>query len=450
MTSIEKFHWLDQHPDYPNLVFARLRFAIPLDPEVAKQALQLSLERQPLACKQPVMRGRKWYWTDRTDKRLERLCFNYKKLEREPKHWEFGEQERAAFYAYRLSLVEFPHEGETVSEARFCSHHAASDGVASIKLINDWMTIYNNLVASENPYQGLSAVDGAKINQRGRLGLLKWSYLRHLPNQLIAIFGAAKFVFRKTATLASRRSPQASPHALRFPAMIGRWVDRGVYESSNANARELGASFTSACLTACFEAIDCWDQMADGDRGRAQSRPWRILLPMSIRGRLDRTLPATNQTAIVQIDRCPSGEPDRRALCLGIDREIKIIRGWQLEKMFLIAIRFASISNRWLSRIANNPDSRGAAVFTHLGQPYKQAKIRANRLAKKFPNLNGKLAEPFDFDLAGPIRSGTPVNFSFARHDGRLRITLHFDSTLITEADASLLLDKTVEMLQKN
>jgi hypothetical protein len=445
MTSIEKFHWLDQHPDYPNFVFARLRFGIPLDPEIAERALRLSLERQPLAYKHPVKHGRKWCWANHPN---ESECFTYRKLEREPLNWEFGKRERAAFKAYQLALVEFPHEGGVESEARFCSHHAASDGVASIKLINDWMTIYNNLVADENPYQGLSEVDQTKINQRGRLGLLQWNYLRHLPNQLIAIFGAAKFVFRKTAKLAARDSAPASAHSTPFPAIIGQWIGEEDYKRSTANARELEVSFTSACLTACFEAIDRWNQKAGAAGDRPNTSPWRILLPMSIRGRHDRTLPATNQTAIVQIDRCPGAEPDRRSLCRGIDREVKIIRRWQLEKMFLIAIRVASISNGWLKKIANNPDSRGAAVFTHLGQPYKRAKICTDRLAKTFPSVSDAFARPIDFDLAGPLRSGTPINFSFARHDRRMKITLHFDSKLISESDARQLLAMTVEMLQ--
>ena len=122
-----------------------------------------------------------------------------------------------------------------------------------------------------------------------------------------------------------------------------------------------------------------------------------------------------------------------------------MIRRWQLEKMFLIATRLASVSNTWLSKIANNPVSRGAAIFTHLGRPYKRAMIHVNRLSKSAASLM-LLARPVDFDLAGPIRTGTPINISFARFDHRLKISLHYDSQTISPAEADRLLATIVEL----
>lgn len=444
MTSIEKFHWLDQNPEQPNYVFARLRFEIPLEPGLAQRALRLALDRQPLAYKQPAMVGRRWSWAD-SDAAKE--YFEFQRLDSAPSAWEFNRRTSAFFTSFYLSLVEFPHGGATISEAQFSSHHAVSDGVASISLINDWLTIYNNLVAGQASDLNLHEIDQTRIEQRGQLGLTRWSYLRHLPNQLIACYGAAKFIFRKTANLAARESARDCEAERDFPAIVGRWVNSKDYKRSQAIARTFGVSYTSACLAACFAAIDRWNQVAIGKDERPSRRLWRILLPMSIRGRHDRTLPATNQTAIVQIDRCPRAEPDRKSLCQGIDREVNIIRDWQLEKMFLIAIRFASISNLWLKKIANNPDSRGAAIFTHLGHPFKRSNIGASRLATKFPRLSGRFARPVDFDLVGPIRSGTPINFSFARQDKRLKISLHYDRKLIPEKYARQLLEEVVNEL---
>ena len=127
-----------------------------------------------------------------------------------------------------------------------------------------------------------------------------------------------------------------------------------------------------------------------------------------------------------------------------IDYEINFIRRWQLEKMFLIVIRLASFSNSWLSKVANNPNSRGAAVFTHLGRPFKRAMIHVNRLAKSIEP--GSLARPIDFELAGPVRSGTPINISFARFDGRLKICLHYDACAVSPNEADRLLATIVNL----
>jgi len=58
--------------------------------------------------------------------------------------------------------------------------------------------------------------------------------------------------------------------------------------------------------------------------------------------------------------------------------------------------------------------------------------IHLNRVAKS--DAKPGFARPIDFDLAGPIRSGTPLNISFARLDRRLKISLHYDSRVILAA----------------
>ena len=166
---------------------------------------------------------------------------------------------------------------------------------------------------------------------------------------------------------------------------------------------------------------------------------------MSIRTAADRAAVAANRTAIVQIDRQPpaTGE-DLIPFCQSIDYEINFIRRWQLEKIFLIAIRLASFSNSWLAKTANNPVSRGAAVFTHLGRPFKRAMIHLNRVSKSAENL--PFARPIDFDLAGPVRTGTPINIAFARFDHRLKISLHYDSQVISASEADRLLATIVDL----
>jgi hypothetical protein len=124
-----------------------------------------------------------------------------------------------------------------------------------------------------------------------------------------------------------------------------------------------------------------------------------------------------------------------------IDREIKIIRGWQLEKIFLISIRLLSISSSLLKSVANSPKSRGAAVFTHLGQPLKKASIHSKRLQEKNGAAAASLLQLESADFAGPVRHGTPANVSISRVGQKLRISLHYDARSLSPEQAAELLN---------
>ena len=401
---------------------------------------------------EPKLVGGRWHWQPLEDRQLngERV---FRSLElagtEQVGGLVVGETDRDYVSCF-LTLVNFsePHStDDAISEVRFHSHHAASDGVASVGIINDWLMVYNNLITGNPVETGLIELDSSSFQRRGVLGLLSWNFLKGLPWQAIALFGAVKFIFRKTNEIAPESVSTETPKP--FPAIAGAWVDAATLEADRRKANNNQVGFTAWCLTKCFVAIQNWNRSRVGtDSSAVQQKAtslWRILLPISTRNSRDRDSVAANRTAIVQIDRqMPAEENDLVSFSQSIDYEINFIRRWQLEKMFLIVIRLTSFSNSWLSKVANNPSSRGAAVFTHLGRPFKRAMIHANRLAKSAGVAS--LARPIDFDLAGPVRSGTPINISFARFDGRLKICLHYDAYAVSPNEANRLLAMIVDL----
>ncbi len=50
------------------------------------------------------------------------------------------------------------------------------------------------------------------------------------------------------------------------------------------------------------------------------------------------------------------------------------------------------------------------------------------------------LSHLLEFDFMGPIRHGTPFNFSVARFRKSLRITLHYDASVVDSGEAEELL----------
>ena len=128
----------------------------------------------------------------------------------------------------------------------------------------------------------------------------------------------------------------------------------------------------------------------------------------------------------------------------GLNREIMIIRGWQLDKMFLLVIRLMSLFEPLLKRAARDEKSRGMAVFTNLGEPLR----KSERASSREPDSDAFI-RPYEFDLVGPIRTGTPVNFSASRYGPRLRISMQFDHGLISSSAAEDLLNCFVDRLNR-
>ena len=463
LNSIERFHLFDDEPDYPNVVFGKLKFDVPLDLEVAKQAWQIALTPHPFANVKPIAKssfwGEQWSWSGVRVDQQDVFDWAYSKVEplsaSEADRWSVkrhGCQSKTGCY-----LGIYPGAANEHSQAIFCIHHAVADGIACLKVINDWLIVYNNLRSGRDPVQGVSSTKFDLIHDRARLGLSSWRYLRHLPFQAIAIFGAAKFIFRKTQPAipanakksASRPSVEDAADHVPFPAIASRWIETELAAELDSQSGKLSVTSTSYLLGCWFETLG---KVREFQFKQSADKDWlRVILPMSIRGYEDRRLPAANRTAIVQIDRQPPGT-DFANFVRMLHREIGIIRRFELEKMFLILIRAFGISNRLLRRMASNKNSRGAAVFTDLHRPFATSEKRIARLAKSTHSTPADCREsclhPVDFELAGPIRNGTPLNLSFARFNRRIKLSLHYDSRQVSNSEANSILEWFVESIK--
>lgn len=456
MSSIERFHWFDDSAAYPNVVFGKLVFDCAIDWKMAKRAWQLALGPHPFANVKPEKQwslfGDRWQWNgesvgfgsadDWAHSKIEELTLQ------EVDAWSVKRHRCASPTGCYLGVYSSSQEDE--AKAIFCIHHAVADGIACLKTINDWLVIYNNLVLEREPMEGVSRIDPAQIRQRSRLGLWSWSYLRNLPFQAIALFGAAKFMFRRTSSVIDTQPPrqESETEALPFPAIVTQWFSAEASSALEKLSGQWQVTSTTFLLGVWFETLA---QVRREQVGRDVSNDWiRVILPMSIRSFADRRLPAANRTAIVQIDR---QQPERsmfQQFVQMIHREVGIIRRFQLEKMFLILIRVFGVCSPLLKRVAANPTSRGAAVFTDLHRPFVIAKKRAYRLERVCSNSaadqkdGNRFVLPTDFELAGPIRRGTPLNLSIARYVGRLKLSLHFDQSQVSREQAEVILQRFV------
>ncbi len=480
LNSIEKYHFFDSDSQFPNLIHCRLLVETRIDEALARHAWDIAGGRQPLfGChvesrhgrlcwkKQPPVASCASVVSESSDNHPidsvslqcnASICFDDLPTAPGPLS-DFRERLDSTsplgpFLLVRRWSVPADANAENVahfSEIWFTTHHALCDGAGAVSFINDWWRVYDNLVTGVKPTRGLMTLRLDKFLQRNQLGLGRWKFFRQLPFQAVGIFGATKFLFRKSATL--RLSPEQTnyskfdPSDLKLdkplpetPAIVSGWIDVETLEQLVRDTTNHQTSLNSRLLGDLFNAIQRWRSRIDR---AASPQDWiRIILPMNIREFADRRLPSVNRTSIVQIDRRNMSELADPALFRSIDREINLIRKWQLDRMFLIVIRGLSIFQPLVRRAAQNKKPRGIAVFTNLGQPFRQHE----RSIAEAPS--SKKLIPTEIDFLGPLRYGTPLNIAVARYQDRLRVTIHYDSAILSQVEASDLLREYLTALR--
>lgn len=456
MTSIEAFHLHSSCEQWPNCVISRNRFTGTLNIEDAKRAWLHCIGRQKYSSWKVNSRGWPGWSVDSEAQRLRDIAeatfhevvvdrFPKNELEIElPNHNERGIPQviAAKQEGFGLWCVQSDDAGDDVILI-FAVDHALTDGVAGMGFVREWMTAYHNLRTKADIDRGLTKLDWQRWKSRSKLGLLNWSFLKFLPCQAIGLFGATKFIFRKFSTIEPCEPSRVEDVA--FPGIVGRTLSPRTLNELNDRADRLGVSTNSLLMTILFRALKRIRTSIESEKITTcqwQERKWlRLVVPIGIRGIADRKLPLTNKTSLVQVERTFEQVANADAAAQSLDREIRIIMGFKLDFVFLIAIRMASVIPGLLRWVASNQKSRGTAVFTNLGEPFRKTR------ACNFRDV-GELTLA-EYDVCGPLRSGTPVNFAWSTFRRRVddefqihgRISLHFDRKIISNDAAIIIVD---------
>ena len=455
MSSIESFHFYSSNSEWPNSVISRCHFHGSVDMELAKGAWQHILRRQKVSTwtlKDAALRPT-WSVNDGKERlpELAKESFHEVMIEKWPKDEstfqlpgfnERGLPKIAARDHVGFGLWCVHSKNENRATLFFACDHSLADGVAGMAVVREWMLAYNSLCNGADIDRGLPKFDWERWKKRSRLGLLSWSFLKFIPCQAIGLFGATKFIFRKFSTIEPKENHQpvdSEPS----PGIAGRTISPEILRDLNDRAERLSVSENSLLLTIALRAMKRIRELAEADdHCDWAERKWiRLVLPIGIRRIADRKLPCTNKTSLVQIERTFDQVANADGAAQSIDREVRIIMGFKLDHVFLIAIRLLSMIPPMLRFAATNQKSRGTAVFTNLGEPFRKTR------ACNFRDVGG--LEFQDFDVCGPLRSGTPINIAwstFKRNVGdelktHGRVSLHFDRQLISDQLGTAIVD---------
>ena len=461
MNSIEAFHLHSSSDSWPNCITSRHHFRGSIDIDLAKQAWLHCLSRQKRAAWQINLRGwPNWKVVDDQKQVEQRAESSF--------HEVIVDQWPDCETKFELPNVNdrgLPQVGvldgsgfgmwciRSASNDRFTlmvsGDHAFADGTGALTTVRDWMTTYHNLIHDQPINRGLVKLDWERWKKRSELGLFKWSFLKFLPCQAIGLFGATKFVLRRFSTIDAQNE---SRQTYRSPGIIGQSVDPEMVAELNDRAERLSVSTNSLLMTILFRTMNRIGNIVDDDNSpnsKWSDRKWiRLVLPISIRSISDRKLPCANRASLVQVERTAEQVADADAAAQSIDREVRIIMGFKLDYVFLIAIRMLSIVPALLKWVSRNQKSRGTVVFTNLGDPFRKTRTCNFR---DVGNL--KLV---DYDFCGPIRHGTPINFAWStsrptinsESETHARVTLHFDRKVVSHVAAHSILQTFMKELQ--
>ena len=424
LNSIERFHYYSNTPEFPNVLFCKLKIDSELDRAIFEAATEKMMARHAVTT-QSITNTRgglktscPWpsapthvTWIDVSDcdfQGIENTCVQGLRDDGD----------------VRLRVWCVDHHGSTT--VLLGVHHSIGDGLGGAQSINDLLAIYDNLRAGREWDKSLKRLDVERLKLRNNLGIGSRDYLKHLWKQPIAIAGLLKFLFRDFTVL-SHRVNEKSPSLTDETALglVGQWIESNHAVAIDGKAKEKQVTVNSILMAAVFYAVDRWSSLHVPD---GRKRWCRMVLPVSLRSKDDFRLPLTNRATLVQVDRNEDQMQDRDSFLHYLDREVKIIVGWQFHKLFLLIVRCMSASEAWLRWSAKKEKARGTIVFTNLGEPFRaiEKRERLNR------DDEGAVTRVNAFDFGGPIRNHMPLNFTLQKSKGRYRISVRFDSRVIT------------------
>ncbi len=406
-------------PNYPNVLAVRLHFRGEIQRALAIRAFEQTRARHPLA--DAVLDPEQTRFISAESPLQLEWCEPFAGW---PTLWQRIVRSRPQV------LIE---SDNTLTRLTIAAPHALTDGLGGLQFAQDWMTLYHQLVQGE-PTAKLTPLNPDRLADRGNLRWARWRFLRKLPLQAVALFGASKFLWRKPAPLVPVGEPAADvgPLPPDFPQLLHVRIPAALVQQLRAIGRRQRAGQHELLLAWLFAAIARWRER----RGGQKSRDWiRLLVPLTTRKRSDQDLPSCNQVTIVQIDRTASQCGQLESLAPGIAHELGVIRRWELDRTMLFALQLAAGVPGQIRRMARSIQRRATCIATYMGRGFLRIAL---------PEIGGGYQvgdlQLHDLEILSPLLPGTPASFAFLEFRGEVIVSLHADGRVLPLADAQALL----------
>jgi hypothetical protein len=309
----------------------------------------------------------------------------------------------------------------------FVFHHAASDGIGSLEFCGDVFYAYlQHWKASQRALGGVTEAlheqekdkrvriaDRELIIERSKLdrsvsgSVSNWEALRFTVLETVrfflrrAVVLRAKRVGNRGETSVERTSSRGQVFC--WPDLWGITLSRHETDVLRRGAENRGATLNELVTAVLMEVVN---EVVEPTAGRKRKGWLAVLVPINMRVRQRRRLPACNAIGYAFLKRARRDVAGWKADLPGIVAELRAIQSWKIGGMFLDALAKQEAWPRWMRSVVKRVVRPATFVFSFVGDPVR-------RFAHRLPMHDGGLvlgeATISHMAAAPPPRPGTEV-----------------------------------------
>ncbi len=434
VSAFEHYMLADDRPDFAMTCFVRCRFAGHFDRLRFESAWREAVVRHPMT--RALVRGPRWgrrrdlVWY--LDPNAAFPAVRWRSANPGVRPGSFPSDPRRGT-GFLLWLDELPEETELL----FQFHHAVCDGAGVFGFLEDLLLAYDHAGAGGGMTPRV--LDPTRFERRDTIGLDAAELKARLP---LDVEETRKF-FRVLP--APVRRPKHRPAGLdRAPdlaAIVRRVLSEEDLRALSAAGKRRGATLNDALLRDFFLALDDWN----GAQAPGAPRPsLRLAMPMDLRLPDDSAMSAANLVSMVFLTRSARELADRDVLLASIAAETARAKR---HRMGITLIRVVRALGAWFAALVlffRLPLCSASAVLTNLGRPFS-----GSGLLDAEGRVRSGSTRLLWLESIPPLRRRTRVAVSVNTYGGKLRLTLHYDSTVFGAEHAEEMLERYLVRLRQ-
>lgn len=423
LVPFESFMLADDRPAYPMNCFARIRFRGRLDRTALESAMAIAVSRHPLLAAVVRRSGSQDFWVA-ADQPPAVQWRNTPLVESLPPLAPLDVRVEPG-----LRVVSCEDGGNT--DLIIQVHHACCDGVGVLRFAED--LFLSCALASAGVWKSvLPTLCPERLLDRGKFDQTTDRLLKMMSRQEVGVLGASQFRKRTCEPLVPHQArPDDSSPPADYPASLTRRLDRAESTRLVMAARRLGVTVNDFLVRDCFLTLKRWRKHTGNQSG------WvRVAVPVNLRTRADRRLPAANMASVVFLDRLARHMDDSERLLDSVHQEMTLIKQKQLGAILVLTLENSRSMPGGLQEFVRPDHCTATAFLTNLGAVLDRYPV---------PQKEGRFvvgdAVLQSMEALAPLRPLTCAAIAAVAYAGEFHITLHYDSRVLTVTDARELIE---------